>query len=83
MPSWLCKIWQFVANVLGKIIDFVLDVVKKIVGMVVEAVNAVVDGLFGGNFFLLLGAGLLAYFVLTSDKEKRPAERYQPVQGRT
>lgn len=70
MPSWLCKIWNFLSNVLGKIVDFILSVVKKIVDFVVDVIEGVVDSLFGGgNFLLYLGLGLLAYFVITSDKD--------------
>lgn len=73
MPSWLCKIWNFLSNVLGKIVDFILNVVKKIVDFVVDVIESVIesvgDALFGGgNFLLYLGLGVLAYFVLTSDK---------------
>lgn len=70
MPSWLCKIWNLLANVLGKIVDFILGVVKKIIDFVVDAIEAIADAVFGsGNLLLFLGLGLLAYFVITSNKE--------------
>lgn len=76
MPSWLCKIWNFIANILGKIVDFILNVVKKIADFVVDVIESVGDALFGdGNFLLLLGVGILAYFVLTSDKDSKDEDQ--------
>jgi len=68
MPSWLCKIWRFIANIVGKIVDIILDIVKKIVGFVVDAIDAIGDSLFGGNLGLWLLLGLGAYFLLTKGK---------------
>lgn len=70
MPSFLCKIWRFVANIAGKVVDFVLDVVGKVVTMAVEAIKDVADGLFGGNTLLLVVAGLGALYLLTRGKEE-------------
>lgn len=78
MPSWLCKIWRFYANLLGKIVDFILDVVKKIVGFVVEAIESVGKALFSGGWLWLLGAGVLAYFVLTSDSSEDEVVVHEP-----
>lgn len=73
MPGWFCKIWQFVANLLGKVVDFILAVVKKLVGFAVELVEGVADALFGGgNLLLLVALGLGAWWLLSGrDDEKR------------
>lgn len=77
MPSWVCKIWRFVSNLLGKIVDFVLDVVKKVVQMVVEGIDSLAESIFGsGTFWLLLVGGILAYFLLTKDDDKPQIAAY-------
>lgn len=81
MPSWLCKIWTFITDILGKIIDFALEQLKKVVALVVEAIDALADSLFGGSGLLwLLAAAAVGYFILTSDGEKEdPAPRDSPL----
>lgn len=70
MPSWLCKIWRFIANILGKIVDFVLEVLSKIIDFVVEAIDSVFSGSGFSNLLLFAGIGLAAYFLLKSRKDK-------------
>lgn len=67
MPAWLCKIWRFIANILGKIVDFVLEVLSKIIDFVVEAVDSLVSGGLG-SLLLVAGVGFLVYLLLRSGK---------------
>lgn len=73
MPSWLCKIWRFMANIFGKIVDFIVDVIRKIVGLVVDALDSVLDSVFGGSGLTWLLIGAVAFFILTRDKEEEGA----------
>lgn len=76
MPSWICKIWQFVMNVMGKVVDFVMAVLKGLLDLAVTALDAVLDSvgeLFGspGGILLLILGGFVVYKLVTSkDGEK-------------
>lgn len=85
MPSWLCKIWRFLLNVLTKIVDFISTVLQKLVGMVVEAVNAIADGVGFGNILMWAAVGLVVYMVATkdSDKEYSGDASYKTLNGGT
>lgn len=76
MPSWLCSIWKFIANIVGKVVDLVLDIVKKIVAMVVEAIDAIGDSLLSGSFLAWLAVGFVVYLVLTREKDDEPVATY-------
>lgn len=79
MPSWICKIWQFVMNVMGKVIDFVMAVLKGLLDLAVAALDAVVDsvgdllGSPGGILLLILG-GFVVYKLITSKDDEKKLE---------
>lgn len=70
MPSWLCKIWNFLANVMAKIIDVVMGAVKQFLDLAVEAISSLAEAVgFSPGTLLLLGAGVLLFFLLKNKKE--------------
>lgn len=77
MPSWLCKIWNLLANIIGKILDIVFGAVKQFLDLAVEALDKLASalGFSGSGLLWLLGAGALAYFVLTKDDEQPPPQQ--------
>lgn len=72
MPSWLCKIWNLLANIISKILDIVFGAVKQFLDLAVEALDKLADalGFSGSGLLWILGLGVLAYFVLTKDDDK-------------
>lgn len=71
MPSWLCKIWQLVSNILGKIVDFITSVLDTLINLAVKAIKGVVDAVMGGGLgsFLLYAAIGLGLYFLVRDKD--------------
>lgn len=66
MPNWLCKIWRFVANLVGKIVDFILEVVEKLINFVVKAVDDILSSTGISRLLLFAAIGLGAYLLLSS-----------------
>lgn len=77
MPSWLCKIWNLLANIIGKILDIVFGAVKQFLDLAVEALDKLASalGFSGSGLLWLLGIGALAYFVLTKDDDQSPSQK--------
>lgn len=77
MPSWLCKIWNLLANIIGKILDIVFGAVKQFLDLAVEALDKLASalGFSGSGLLWLLGAGALAYFILTKDDDQSPPQQ--------
>ncbi|ACM91127.1 P6 [Pseudomonas phage phi2954] len=85
MPGWLCKIWKFFANLLGKIVDFIVDVLSAIVDLAVAAVGSIADALLSGGLgsWLLLGAAaFIGYKIFFAKKDEDDEEEEQPVERR-
>lgn len=75
MPSWICKIFQFLLGVVAVLVDAAAESIKIIGDAVWDVLESVVTGVGGvlgldGSTVALLGAGLLA-FVFLRQKEKR------------
>lgn len=66
MPSWLCKIWNLLANIVSKVIDLVMGAVKQFLDLAVEALDSLAEALgFSGGTLLLIGLGLAAWWLLS------------------
>lgn len=70
MPTWLCKIWRLLANIVGKIVDLIVDVATRLLDAAVEALSKVADALGVGPLLLMVGLGALAYLLLAGKKEE-------------
>lgn len=76
MPSWLCKIWNLLSNIIGKILDIVFGAVKQFLDLAVEALDKLAEslGFSGSGLFMLLAVGALVYFVVSDDDNGKETE---------
>lgn len=76
MPSWLCKIWNLLSNIIGKILDVVFGAVKQFLDLAVEALDELAEslGFSGSGLFMLLAVGALVYFVVSGDDNDKETE---------
>lgn len=86
MPSWLCKIWRLLLNIVSKIIEIAVQAVKMLLDVAVEALDGLVGALVGegglSRLLLIGGLGLLAWWLLTRDdkNEESPTVQIQGVE---
>lgn len=64
MPSWLCKIWRLIVNIVDKVLKVIVGAVKALLDVAVAALDSLLDSIGGSNLLLWLALGLGAWFLL-------------------
>lgn len=82
MTKLWCNLYNFILNIFNNVVEavaFALSTIGRavvdVLGDVVEAVGEVIDNVIGGGFpsiIAFVGLGVLAYFLLTKEKDDRP-----------
>lgn len=72
MPSWLCKIWKLIVNIVDKVLKVIVGAVKSLLDVAVAALESLADAVFDSGIFkwLLLGAGAWLLFGVLKDDDK-------------
>lgn len=82
MPSFFCKIWNFVAGLLTAVVDLVATLVRTLADIVVDLVDDLVDSVFGSAGVITLAlAGLLAFLLLRKKDGDEDGTRAPPSGG--
>lgn len=80
MGKILCKIFRFLADVFDKVVEFVASAIKTIGNAVVDVLSELVTvagdaigSIFSSNPLLLVGGGLLLWFLLGRKNDEEGA----------
>lgn len=64
MPSWLCKIWRLIANIVDKVLSVIFGAVKKLLDLAVAALDSLAEALgIDSTLFKWIAFGIGAYFL--------------------